>query len=249
MNPAYHDTVFETIPTGDASHFWVITAYNPDGEDAPAADNLLEDSRLHAEIAEMGFTPFRIIGMSRDESHAEPGWGFPCDETTAMEIGRRYRQEAVFHFTAGRIDLVDCKTGERQSLDDPTSRIRDPRDVRHFTLSVGSPGGRGKIDPLEYAGVCTRVGALFPGFTIQRAEGCFESRFEETLLIHIATREPQKVLTLAHDLRCFLNQIGIGITHNGIQQRVRDWTDDDLILASFGISPKSIADQSAAKQP
>jgi hypothetical protein len=108
--------------------------------------------------------------------------------------------------------------------------------VRHFTLSVGSSGGRGKIDPLEYAGICTRVGALFPGFTIQRAEGCFQSRFEETLLIHIATREPQNVLTLAHDLRCFLNQIGIGITHNGIQQRVRDWTDDGLILQSFGLA-------------
>ena len=108
--------------------------------------------------------------------------------------------------------------------------------MRQFTLSVGSPGDRGKIHPLEYAGVCTRVGALFSGFTIQRAEGCFESRFEETLLIHIATREPQKVLTLAHDLRCFLNQDGIGISHNGIYQRVRDWTDDGLILQSFDIA-------------
>jgi hypothetical protein len=30
--------------------------------------------------------------------------------------------------------------------------------------------------------------------------------------------------------------MGIGITHNGIQQRVRDWTDNGLILQSFGIA-------------
>jgi Protein of unknown function (DUF3293) len=235
MNPAYHETVFEYIPTGKPTDFWVITAYNPDGKDADPADNIAADYRLREEIESLGLVPFRLIGRSPDSSHAEPGWGFPCDEAIALEIGRRYRQEAVFHFTADCIDLVDCESGSHESLENPSTRILDPRDVRHFTLSVGSPGGRGKIDPLEYAGVCTRIGALFSGFTIQRAEGCFQSRFEETLLIHIATREPHKVLTLAHDLRCFLNQIGIGITHNGIQQRVRDWTDDRLILESFGI--------------
>jgi hypothetical protein len=75
---------------------------------------------------------------------------------------------------------------------------------------------------------------LFPGFTIQRAEGCFRSRFEETLLIHIGTREPLQVIETAHNLRCFLKQEGIGLSHNGIYQRVREWSDDNLILQSFG---------------
>ncbi len=120
-------------------------------------------------------------------------------------------------------------------LENPATRIRDPREVRHFTLFVGSPAGRNRLDPLEYAGVCTRVGALFPGFTIQRADGCSQSRFEDTLLIHIATREPQKILEVVHTLRGFLNQDGIGISHNGIYQRVRDWSDDTLILESFNL--------------
>ena len=235
MNPAYLNAVFEYIPTGKPDDFWVITAHNPDGENAYPGDNIVSDARLLTDIEALNIAPFRIIGLSPDEKHAEPGWGFPCDEATALEIGRRYRQEAVFHFTVGRIDLVDCESGIHESLENPTSRILDPRDVRHFTLSVGSPEGRGKIDPLEYAGVCTRVGALFTGFTIQRAEGCFQSRFEETLLIHIGTREPLKVIETAHNLRCFLNQEGIGISHNGIYQRVREWSDDDLILQSFGL--------------
>jgi hypothetical protein len=233
---AYLDTVFEYLPSDTTPDFRVITAYNPGGRPANPGDNIAADARLRAEIGKLKITPFRVNVLSHDETHAEPGWGFPCDEATAIGIGRRFRKQAVFHFTSGRIDLVDCKTLERHPLANPATRIRNPRDLRQFTLFVGSPAGRNCLDPLEYAGVCTRVGALFFGFTIQRAEGCFQSRFEETLLIHIATREAHKVLEVAHSLRCFLNQDGIGISHNGIYQRVRDWTDDELILASFGIA-------------
>jgi hypothetical protein len=233
LNPAYLNTVFEYITAGKPDDFWVITAYNPEGKPADPGDNIAADAQLIADIEALEITPFPVTGISPDETHAEPGWGFPCDETTVLEIGRRYHQQAVYHFTAGRIDLVDCQTAGRQSLDNPAARIRDPRDLRHFTLFVGSPSDRARLDPLEYAGVCTRVGALFPGFTIQRAEGCFQSRFEDTLLIHIATREPLKVIEVAHSLRCFLNQDGIGISHNGIYQRVRDWSDPHVILETF----------------
>ncbi len=235
LNPAYLNTVFEYIPTGKPKDFWVITAYNPDGEDAYPGDNIAADARLHADLTKRSITPFLVTGLLPDESHADPGWGIPCDEATALEIGRRYRQEAVFHFHSSGIDLVDCNTRERQPLENPAKRIRDPRELRHFTLFVGSPSGRNRIDPLEYAGVFTRVGALFPGFTIQRAEGCFRSHFEETLLIHIGTREPLKVIETAHNLRCFLNQEGIGLSHNGVYQRVREWSDETVILESFGL--------------
>ena len=129
LNPAYHQTVFEYIPAGKPDDFWVITAYNPNGRQADPGDNTTADARLHADLEALGITPFRVTGLSPDESHSEPGWGFPSDEATALEIGRRYRQEAVFHFTAGGIDLVDCKTHDRKPLDDPAARIRDPRDL------------------------------------------------------------------------------------------------------------------------
>lgn len=241
LNTAYLNAVFEYIPSGKPNDFWVITAHNPDGEDASSGDNIVSDARLLADIEALNIAHFRIIGLSPDEKHAEPGWGIPCDEATALEIGQRYRQEAVFHFLSGRIDLVDCNTRKRQPLDNPAKRIRDPRELRHFTLFVGSPSDRNRLDPLEYAGVCTRIGALFPGFTIQRAEGCFQSRFEETLLIHIGTREPLKAIETAHTLRCFLNQDGIGISHNGIYQRVREWSDASVILESFGLKHESTA--------
>lgn len=236
LNPAYREAFFEYIPDGKPSDFWVITAYNPDGKDADHADNVAADERLHREITALGHDPFRIIGLSSDELHAEPGWGFPCDETTALEIGRRYRQDALFHFHDGRIDLVDCKDGARHPVDTVEKRIRDPRDVRHFTLFVGTPEGNRKIGDHEHEDIRERVAAVFTGFTIQRAEGSFLAETEDTLLIHIATRETGKVLQLAHELHSAFDQLGIGISHNGIYQRVREWSDDGLFLQSFGIA-------------
>jgi len=234
-NPEYLNTVFEFIPEGKPGDFWVVTAYNPGGKPADPGDNLEADARLLDEIHELKITRFRVIGLSADASHAEPGWGIACDENTAIGLGRRYKQQALFHFHAARIDLVDCRTHKRKALANPATRILDPRTLRHFSLFVGSPENGRRIDPIEYAGIGTRIGALFPGFTIQRAEGGFESRFEDTLVIHIATREPTKVVEAAHSIRSFLNQKGVGISHNGVYQRVRDWSDTELILEAFGL--------------
>lgn len=236
MNPAYHETIFEFIPNEKTPDFWVITAYNPDGENAPAGDNLATDATLRSEMVEMGFTPFRIIGLSPDEKHAEPGWGIPCDEATAIRLGRRFRQEAVFHFMAGEIWLIDCTHSVRQDLANPAGRIRDPRDTRHFSLFVGLPPGSETINDETLATIRSCIGARFDGFTLQKAEGGFHSRIEETVVIHIATREPREVIELARELRLLLNQTGIGISHNGVYQRVREWSDDDLILQSFGLN-------------
>lgn len=238
MNPAYHETVFEYIPTGKPTEFWVITAYDPEGRETESALNRVADAELRAEIGALGITPFRIIGLSPDEKHAEhaePGWGIPCDEATAIRLGRQFRQDAVFHFTAGEIWLIGCLHSVRQILANPAGRIRDPRDTRHFSLFVGSPPDSETIEDETLAGIRSCIGARFAGFTLQKAEGSFRSRIEETVVIQIATREPCEVIELAHDLRLLLNQEGIGLSHNGIYQRVREWSDDDLILQSFGL--------------
>jgi hypothetical protein len=235
MNPAYHKPVFEYIPTEKPADFWVITAYNPDGKDANPADNIAADSNLREEIVSLGLVPFRVIGRSADSSHAEPGWGFPCDEATALRLGRQFRQDAVFHFTAGEIWLIGCRHSVRQTLASPAGRIHDPRDTRHFSLFVGLPPDSETVDDETLAGIRSSIGARFDGFTLQKAEGSFRSRIEETVVIHIATRDPREVIELARDLRLLLNQEGIGLSHNGIYQRVREWSDDDLILQSFGL--------------
>lgn len=234
-NPAYLHTVFEFVPRESLEEFWVVSAFNPRGKTVGLGDNEAADARLRAEIEKRQLLAFRVIGLSPDGSHAEPGWGIVCDEDTAIGLGRLFKQEALYQFSAGRISLVDCGTRRRKALTNPAARILDPRELRHFTLFIGSREDRGHLDPLDYAGVCSRVGALFPGFTIQRAEGRFGQRFEDTLVIHIATRDAEKVVETAHSIRGFLNQVGVGISHNGVYQRVRDWSDTQLILEAFGL--------------
>lgn len=233
---AFHDPVFEFIPDHKTSDFWMISAWNPDETAAPHTHNHAADARLRGDISALGHTPFRVIALARDESHAEQGWAFTCDQATAMEIGRRHGQLAVFHFHVDGIELVHCWNGECQPLIDPHSRWKDPRDVRQFTLFVGSSSGCKEFDSQQYEAVRALVGERFDGFTIQHAEGCFRSGHEATLLVHISTRDADKVLGLAHKLRSALVQTGIGISHNGVYQRVREWTDDLLILQSFGLS-------------
>ena len=70
------------------------------------------------------------------------------------------------------------------------------------------------------------------------AEGHFRSSAEDTLVIQVATDKPERVQQMAHKLRCFLNQEGVGVLCRGIYQRVRYWTDDRMLLQAWGFPAK-----------
>ncbi len=130
LHPAYREAVFE-IPGGDRpSDFWVITAFNPDGCRADADVNEAADRRLREELASLGPEVFRVTGRSPDGSHSEPGWGVSCDEATALRIGREFRQDAMFHFHGGGIDLVNCRNGSREFVDAMENRVLASGDQR-----------------------------------------------------------------------------------------------------------------------
>jgi hypothetical protein len=235
MNREYKSTVFHFIPDGKPSEFWIITAWNPEGRDAPIQDNRARDHRLRSILAERGLYHFRVIGTSVDEDHIESGWGLVTDEGTAIELGQRFAQEAVFHIRGDAVDLISCLTRARSRLPGLQTLLRDPRNVRLFTLSVGSPPS-GNFDAELIQSVRELIQSTFADYTLRRAEGCFENYPEEVLLIDIGTRDYDKVLVLAHALSDFLKQTGAGISCNGVYQRVREWTDDELILESFGLT-------------
>lgn len=100
MNTNYHNTVLE-YPSGKPfEEFWVITAWNPRGEtNHSLEENLLADQRLQEVLDDMHIERFPVIGKAPDDSHAEPGWGIRCDESTAMRIAREFEQEAVFYLS------------------------------------------------------------------------------------------------------------------------------------------------------
>lgn len=235
LNPAYREAVFEFVAHGKPSDFWVITAYNPDGKNTDSILNKAADERLREVIEALGHISFRVIGLSPDHDHAEPGWGTSCDEATALKLGKQFSQEAFFHFKDGSIWLVDCSSGVRESLASPAARIFDPCHKKHFTLFLGAPKGCTVIDDQTSEAIRSCIVERFENFTLQRGEGCFQSGSEDVVLIHIGSSDYKSVIALAHDFRVLFQQDGVGISHNGIYQRVREWSDDSLILESFGL--------------
>ena len=106
----------EPLPTGWPTDFAVITACDPEGRAASLADNVAADARLEAELRAAGFRLHRITGGSANGVHLEPGWGVPIGLPEAVELGRRYRQVAVFYVRAGALTLVDCEDGSSEDL-------------------------------------------------------------------------------------------------------------------------------------
>jgi hypothetical protein len=106
----------EPLPAEWPADFAIITAYDPEGRVASPADNVAADAMLEAELRAAGFRLHRITGGSADGVHLEPGWGVTVGLPGAVELGRRYRQVAVFYVRAGALTLVDCADGSAEDL-------------------------------------------------------------------------------------------------------------------------------------
>jgi hypothetical protein len=101
----------EALPA-DAPIF-VLTAYNPGGEDRADALNRASERALERELARQGSTFWPALGHSRDGSWSEPGVavaGF--DRPRACEVGDRYGQLAVYELTADEVHVVRCDDAE-----------------------------------------------------------------------------------------------------------------------------------------
>ena len=115
MKAEYQEVVF-TVSGSLTTNFVVITAYNPYGQLAPPARNQHQDQTLHAVLEGRGFSPVRVIGMSPDQTHQEPSWAIACTEAEAVELGKYFKQEAIYIVEEDRLTLVSCQTLERVDL-------------------------------------------------------------------------------------------------------------------------------------
>jgi hypothetical protein len=110
LHPAYFAVRFRTgthvaeWPTS----FAIITAYATTGETWTEARNREADGRLHAELFTRGLRPIRITGFDPDTQHAEPGWAVELPQAEALEMGRRYLQDAIFHVVGDELSVCSC---------------------------------------------------------------------------------------------------------------------------------------------
>ena len=110
MNDSYKDTVFHgPEPTeGWPKTFAIVTACNPDGKTAEDTENESATRELSGALVQLALPHRSMTGGSPDGKHQEPGYLVECDLSTALELGVRFQQEAIFWIEDGQVSTVAC---------------------------------------------------------------------------------------------------------------------------------------------
>ena len=87
----------------------VITAWNP-GDERPSSEiNEARNQELRAEISARGLEALEALGSDPNSSHSEKSWAVVgMTDDTAIELGRKYGQVAVFFITRARQWVLGC---------------------------------------------------------------------------------------------------------------------------------------------
>lgn len=110
MNPAYLETRFrasEPVPEWPRE-FVIISAYATTGESWAPVENEAADCHLASELAARGGWLVRLIGYSPNGGHAEPSWAMALPLDIACDIGRQYRQDAIYHVHGDKLSVRRC---------------------------------------------------------------------------------------------------------------------------------------------
>ncbi len=83
------------------------------------------------------------------------------------------------------------------------------------TLFIGLSGHNHPTTDGAQEKVLEMLSERFPSFTITEGAGYFRGNKEKTLLVHIATEQPQEVVAAASLIREVLHQEGVGIGFRG----------------------------------
>jgi hypothetical protein len=110
MNPAYSQVRFKAMLHlgGLPECFGIVTAWNPDGETQSETLNEARSLHLRLVLNAARLKHFSVTGGSPDFSHSEPGFGIVAEKETIMDLGREFRQQAVFWVERGVVNLLSC---------------------------------------------------------------------------------------------------------------------------------------------
>ena len=116
MHSAYFETRFrvETPPRAWPFEFVILSAHATTGERWSDRRNARAHRALLDELAGLGVWTLELIGFSPTADHAEPSVAAVVDLDVACEIGRRYRQDAIYHVRGDVLAVTHCD--ERRAL-------------------------------------------------------------------------------------------------------------------------------------
>ena len=125
LNPLYATAVFQGVAPADGwpAAFVIITACDPDGKKTDPTVNQSADFQLESELRIKGCRYWRVTGGSPDFAHAESGYAAELPLSEALELGRKYRQEAIFWIERDELIIVGCGSELRQELGSWSERL------------------------------------------------------------------------------------------------------------------------------
>jgi len=124
MHPAYFETHFlaEMSPTDWPAEFAIITAFATTGANWTPSQNEAADKMLESELRAAGKWLQRLTGFSPTTGHAEPGWAVDLSLAAALELGCRYKQDAIFFVINDALHVTLC--GRAQEVLVPIGSFR-----------------------------------------------------------------------------------------------------------------------------
>jgi hypothetical protein len=124
--PAYFQTRFATAtaPVKWPERFAIITAWATTGERWTDERNRMADERLRQLLLGRNLRHQRITGESPDGQHAEPGWWVETDLADAVQIGRAFRQDAVYWIEGDALSVHACADDRAAPVGRFTARLR-----------------------------------------------------------------------------------------------------------------------------
>jgi len=110
LHPAYACTVFviENEPAAWPDTFAIVTARVTADEAWTPEENAAAHIVLGAEVGRCGAWSLPMVGRSPDGKHVEPGWAVALTKEEACQLGRAYRQDAIYLVRGGVLRVVTC---------------------------------------------------------------------------------------------------------------------------------------------
>jgi hypothetical protein len=125
MHSAYFETHFRREEAWDdwPEKFAIITAYATTGKQWSDAQNQEADLALEAKLR--GEAPWvrRLTGFSPTTNHAEPGWAVAIDFGKACEIGREFKQHAIYYVEGDELSVSLCASEETKKVGEFRARV------------------------------------------------------------------------------------------------------------------------------
>lgn len=124
MHAEYFETRFRTGTLEDdwPTRFAVVTAFATTGELWTADENVAADAALLDELRAAGIWHRRVTGYSPATGHAEPGWAADLPFEAACDMGRRFRQDAIYWIDGDDLFVSHC---DDRRLPVPVGRFRE----------------------------------------------------------------------------------------------------------------------------